>query len=74
VPFASLECSVEGELDRIDKVSRFTVLRIHARVSVPAEVGVERAERLLHRAEQVCLISNSLSAKVELTTEVLTPA
>jgi len=70
VPWTSLHCNVQGELDRIDKVSRFTTMRIHARLVVPPEVGIDRAERLLHRAEQVCLISNSLSAVVLLTTDV----
>ena len=70
MPWTSLAVAVEGELDRVQKVTQFTQIRIHAQLAVPADVGVERAERLLQRAEQVCLISNSLKASVSLTTDV----
>lgn len=58
----SLDCRAEGVLDRIDKVTQFTEVIVHATLRVPAGTNVERAERLLERAEQVCLISNSLKA------------
>ena len=70
MPWTSLSVAVEGELDRVEKVTQFTQMRIHAELNVPAEVGVERAERLLQRAEQVCLIRNSLKASVSLTTDI----
>lgn len=66
----SLECEIEGKLDREQGVSRFTEFRINARLAVPAGTDVEAAERALHKAESNCLISNSLLAKRELTASV----
>ena len=71
LPWLTVECAVDGVLDRVEKVMQFTELHIHARLMVPAEVGRERAERVLQKAEQACLISNSLKAVVHLTTEVV---
>ena len=70
MPWLSLSVGVEGELDRVEKVTQFTQMRIHAALVVPADVTVEQAERLLQRAESVCLISNSLKASVTLTTAI----
>ena len=71
VPWTALDVRVQGELDRVDKVTQFTAMHVHARLQVPEGVPADRAERLLQRAEQVCLISNSLKATVHLTAEVV---
>lgn len=70
VVWHSLAVEVQGVLDRVDKVTQFTELHIRARVVVPADIPIDRAERALHKAEQVCLISNSLKATVHLVCEV----
>jgi len=56
----SLRCDVEGTLDRVERVTQFTGFLIRASLRVPSGVDVEQAERLLARAEQTCLITNSL--------------
>jgi peroxiredoxin-like protein len=60
--WSSLEASVEGKLDRVDNRSRFTEIRVRATLRVPAGTDAGRAEKLMEKAEQVCLISNSLLA------------
>jgi peroxiredoxin-like protein len=65
-----LRCSVEGTLDRVERVTRFTELRVRVRLRVPAGVDEAQARRLLARAEQSCLISNSLNATRHLDAEV----
>jgi organic hydroperoxide reductase OsmC/OhrA len=72
MPWTALEVRTDGDLDRVGKVTQFTALRVHARLILPAGVTPERAERLLHRAESACLVSNSLKPPVTLTTEVVT--
>ncbi len=62
----SLDCDIEGTLERAEGVTRFTSFRINARLGVPAGADVEAAERALHKAEANCLVSNSLSAHPEL--------
>jgi peroxiredoxin-like protein len=66
----SLSCRAEGVLDRVDGVTRFTALALHARLTVPPGVDVEKAKRLLEKAERNCLITNSLALQATLSCEV----
>jgi organic hydroperoxide reductase OsmC/OhrA len=68
----SLECNTEGTLERIEGKSRFTKFHTTAKLIVPAGTDGERAKRLMEKAEQICLIANSLSAERHLTAEVVT--
>lgn len=58
--WSSLEVSASGTLDKVERTTRFTRVDVRAALRVPAGVDAARAQRLLERAEQVCLISNSL--------------
>ena len=49
---------------------RFTQLHLHARLVLPANGDVERAKRLLEKAEKACLVTNSLALAPTLTAEV----
>jgi organic hydroperoxide reductase OsmC/OhrA len=62
LPWISLTCDATGTLDRVNHVSQFTAFVIHASLAVPADVDREQAKRLMLRAEQTCLVSNSLKA------------
>jgi organic hydroperoxide reductase OsmC/OhrA len=68
--WSRLECSAEGVLDRDGGVVRFTGLRLHARLTLPAGGDTARATRLLEKAEKTCLITNSLKLEPSLTTEI----
>ena len=68
--WASLECHVSGTLDRIERTTQFTRFDIHARLTVPPETDLERARRVLEKAERGCLITNSLKGEVQLTIDV----
>ncbi len=67
----SLTCDVVGDLDRIEKVTQFTSLRLKVRLEVPEGTREGKAERLLERAEQSCLITNSMKAESTLDYEVI---
>lgn len=69
--WTSIECSAEGVLERPEKVTLFTTFNVHAVLHAPAGSKVELAERLLEKAEQLCLITASLKSEVVLTTEIL---
>ena len=56
----SLTCEATGTVDRVERVTQFTEFQIRARLTVPAGANVEQAQRLLARAEQTCLVTNSL--------------
>ena len=72
VPWLDIACRAEGVLDRVDGVTRFTELRLHARLELPPGGDTARAERLLEKAEKACLVTNSLNVEPKLTVEVVT--
>ena len=65
-----LDCKTDGILDRVDNLTRFTRFDILATLKVPAGTDEHKAERILEKAEAVCLISNSLNAEKKLVTKV----
>lgn len=67
----SLNCEVDGVLDRVDKVTRFTDYHMKVVLHVPAGSDVKKAERLLHRSESVCLVTNSLNGQCHLDTTIV---
>jgi len=74
LPWLSLDCDGEGVLDRVDGVTRFTEIRINARLVLPVGGDAERAKRLLEKAEKTCLITCSLQAESVLNADVTTAA
>jgi organic hydroperoxide reductase OsmC/OhrA len=66
-----LDARTEGTLDRVDGKMRFTRFDTHAKLHVPTGADVERAKKLLEKAELTCLVSNSLSSERHLTLEVV---
>lgn len=68
--WSSVECNVEGMLDRDENVTRFVSFRIHAVLDVPAGTDEARAKRLLNKAEESCLVTRSLKASPTLAAEV----
>lgn len=68
--WSDIQCSASGTLDRVDRVTQFTAINVDAALSVPAGTDVDKAEKLLHKAEQSCLITNSLIANSTLSTTI----
>ena len=66
----ALSCEPSGILDRQDKITRFTEIVNRVRLKVASGTSEETASRLLHKAEDVCLVSNSLNAAVRLDIEI----
>ena len=66
----SFSCDVSGRLDSVDKVMQFTEFTITANLIVDNSNDIEKAERLLKKSEDSCLIRNSLIPKIILETRV----
>ena len=66
-----LECSMNGVLNKVDRVTRFTGFEVRAKLEVPAGTKPEKAERLLAKAEAVCMVTNSLVADTHLEATVV---
>jgi organic hydroperoxide reductase OsmC/OhrA len=58
--WTALDCTIVGVLERADGVHRFTRFDITAKLDLPTNGDAARAERLLEKAERICLITNSL--------------
>ncbi|MDE1924139.1 MAG: OsmC family protein [Gammaproteobacteria bacterium] len=66
-----VECRVDGVLDRVSGVARFTRFSTSARLTVAPGSDGGKARTLLERAEKLCLISNSLSGERHLELEIV---
>jgi len=69
-PWLQLECRVEGVLERVGQNSQFTRYTTFAHLSVPEGGDIAKAHELLERAEQGCLIANSLRGTRTLKAQV----
>ena len=69
-PWVSLEARTEGTLDRVEGKMRFTRFDTHAKLHVPEGADIERAKKLLEKAEHACLVANSLNSERHLTVDV----
>jgi organic hydroperoxide reductase OsmC/OhrA len=58
--WTNVVCNGKGIVDRCDGVIRFTGIQLSARLLLPAGSDVEKARRLLEKAERACLVGNSL--------------
>ncbi len=68
--WTSLACDVTGTLDRVDGTMKFTRFELRAKLTAESGADEGRAKKLLQKAEQGCLITNSLSAETHLDTTV----
>ncbi len=69
--WTTLNCEVEGTLERYEGTTMFTGFVISANLEIPEDTNEQRANRILEKAEAACLITNSLSGTTHLKTEVL---
>ena len=65
IEWLSLTFDVEGTLDRVERVTQFTSFSVRANLSAPPGTNTERAQRVLQKAEEACLVTNSLKAPVQ---------
>lgn len=67
----TLDCQVEGTLERVEGKAQFTRFESVATLGVAAGADAANARALLERAEHACLVSNSLRGERTLRTEVV---
>jgi peroxiredoxin-like protein len=65
-----LTCEAKGTLDRVEKTTRFTEIHVKASLKIPSQSDKEKASHLLEKAEQNCLITNSLTAQTYLEVNI----
>jgi organic hydroperoxide reductase OsmC/OhrA len=74
--FSSFQCDSEGKLEQVDGKWLMTEVKLMPKVEVKAEQDVDKALRVLQKAEANCLISNSVKASISMipTVQVLAVA
>jgi organic hydroperoxide reductase OsmC/OhrA len=70
----TVECSVEGVLEKAEGVTQFTRYVTKAKLTVAPGADLAKAKQLLERAEHLCLIANSLKGARTIETEVVEAA
>ena len=65
-----LKVEADGTLDRVDRVTQFTRFDLRVSLSLPEGVDADKAEKILHKSEAACLITNSLKSEITLTTDI----
>ena len=68
--WVSLTCEATGTVDRVERVTQFSFMEIRARLRVRPGANIDQAKRLLIRAEEACLVTNSLKLAPHLQAEV----
>lgn len=66
-----IQCTADGVLDKVERNMLFTDIVTKVRLTVADESLRPKAEKLLKKAEQVCLVSNSLLSTKRLEIEVV---
>lgn len=64
-----LECTVEGKLERLEGTTQFTEMRTKVVLWLQPTADTSLATRLLEKAEQGCLVANSLKSQRTLEVE-----
>jgi organic hydroperoxide reductase OsmC/OhrA len=71
--WVELKCVVEGVLERVDRVTRFSSYTTIATLTVKSGADHAKGEELLERAERLCLVNNSLLGDRRLVASVVEP-
>ncbi len=70
IKWHALDCDAIGTLERVDRSTQFTYIQLSVRISVPEDIEEEKVLGVLKKAEDACLITNSLTATVTLSVDM----
>lgn len=69
--FTAFSCSSKGKLEKVEGKFLMTEITLEPQVTIVNEKDRERAERIIRKSEEACLISNSIKSKVILSPRIL---
>ncbi len=70
--FTGFSCKSSGKLEQVEGKFLMTEVILEPTVIITNESDREKAERVLQKSEQHCLISNSIKSKITMTTNIVT--
>lgn len=65
--FVSFSCDAKGKLEQVEGKFLMTEIILEPVLIITKAEDKEKAERILHKSEAACLISNSIKSKVSMT-------
>lgn len=68
--FIKFTCDASGKAEKIDGKYLITEIELKPKIVIADEKDKERAQRIIEKAKNACLISNSVKSKVEMTAEI----
>ncbi len=69
--FTDFQCGSKGKLEQVEGKFLMTEVILEPKVTIANEADREKAERVLHKSEAACLISNSVKSKVTMNIEIV---
>ncbi len=67
----SIECESTGTLDKVGHKIQFTHVQTKAKLTISSAEQIEKAKKLLNKAEETCFITNTLSCLSHLEIEIV---
>ena len=68
--FKSLSCPAKGKLSKVEGKFAMSEVILEPVLTIVNEEDREKAEKILHKAERACLITNSLKAEIIFRPEI----
>lgn len=68
--FTDFSCPAKGKLEKVEGRFVMSEIALEPQLNILHEEDRDKAERILQKAEKACLISNSITSKVILTTHI----
>ena len=69
--YLTLEVNATGTLEKIDGKFMMSEIILKPILTIPTTSSAEKADRILHKSEAACLISNSIKSKITLETRII---
>ena len=69
--FTSLDVSGSGTVDRKEGITRFTEITLETHLKLPTGGDPDRAQRILEKGKNACLVTASLSVPTNLETKIM---
>ena len=70
--FIDYSCQGEGKLEKVDDRYMISEIILTPQITVRVDKDIERAQRIIEKAEHHCLISNSVKTNIVLNPIVIT--
>ncbi len=68
--YNSFECEGTGKMERVNGKFMISEVELKPKLIIKHEKDLERAERIIDKSENACLISRSVKSTIKLTTDI----